>query len=349
MSLNFIKILGAYNLKPINREVLYKISSADVLKKLVKTKYIKCANFENLRETLNKYDVVYSKNELLEAFILKFFVGYSVIPPVIFGCHTSPNYPHAISIRQKFRNFLYGGFVYKFLSGDVTAFHTLNTYDQQFTQQLFPDKKVVKIYNPFDFAGFADFKIDPAVIENFEISPNIKKILWLGTLTTLKGIDDLVQIITMVNSQPKNLTILEWVIAGNGPDVEKITKLASTYGNVKYLGYVEHTKVPTLISTCDLLISTSLVETFSFVTLEANALNKPVFSYKTSGQLDIIEDTVNGKLISNVSEFTSEINKFLEGCYNFNDISTYIRNKFNSTEIYTNLVALFSSCVKRKF
>ena len=55
---------------------IYKEKKENILKRIGKAHYYKCKDFKELREKLCEYDVIYSKNELLEAFILKFLIRY---------------------------------------------------------------------------------------------------------------------------------------------------------------------------------------------------------------------------------------------------------------------------------
>jgi glycosyltransferase involved in cell wall biosynthesis len=342
-SLNFIKILSLYNFKKIEKSILYKEPTSEIYKKLVNTKYLKCKNFSELKRTFNNYDIIYSKNELLEAFIIKFFIGFKRIPKVIFGCHTSLSYPNATNFRQHFRNFLYGSFIYKFLAKDIFALHTINSFDTNFAKNLFPNKPVFKIYNPFNFNKF---KINSKK-NYFNFPSNKTNILWIGTLTPLKGTSDLFDIISTVNSKKEYEEKINWIIAGIGPDQKIVTNLLSKFNNINYLGFVDYEKVPSLINKSDLIISTSKVETFSFITIEANTLDKPVFSYRTSGQTDIIENNVNGILINDLREYPGQIIKYVDKCYNFKDISSFISKKFDEKNIYSNLELMFKSVNKQ--
>lgn len=342
-SLNFIKLLSIYNLKKIDQKVLFKESSAEIKRKLIKTNYIKCKNFYELRKTLNNYDVIYSKNELLEAFIFKFFIGYRNVPQIIFGCHTSLNYPSSNSFRQNFRNFLYSGLIYKFLTSEVKAFHTINSYDFKIAKKLFPNKIIFKIFNPFNFVKFKS-KVNESM---YKFSKDKTKILWIGTLTYLKGTEELIKIIKNLKSECNYKDKIEWIIAGNGPDLNLIQNLIEQYPDIKYLGFIDYEKVPSLINSVDIMISTSKVETFSFTTIEANSLNKPVFSFKTSGQKDIIEDNINGKITNSTDELTYEIKRYVDKCYNFNNISTFISKKFDEKVIYSDLKKMFKSIAEK--
>jgi len=61
-------------------------SEEAVKKQLGGARWIK-ASRKNLGRILNDYDIIYSKNELVDLGLLK-FIGYKKLPPVIVGVHT---------------------------------------------------------------------------------------------------------------------------------------------------------------------------------------------------------------------------------------------------------------------
>ncbi len=338
-----LDLLSIYTFKKIDHAVLYSENSESIKQKLGSVNYYKCKSFEEVRNKLNEYDLIYSKNELLEAFIFKFFIKYSTLPPIIFGCHTSLHYPVTLNFMQRFRNILYSSFIYKFLSSGVKAFHTLNSYDTQFTQKLFPHKPVIKIYNSLDFDAFLK-KVDTT---NYKFDIKKLKVLWIGAITEMKGINDLIQIITHLNERSDTYKQIQWIIVGSGSDKYKIDSLQRKYDNIFVLGQLAADRIPGLMKQCNLHISTSKAETFSYVTLEANCSGLPSFSYKTSGQSDIIDNGINGLLLDSTDQFILEINNFIEKKYIFTDTSSYIKQKFDSTSLLKQLSDMFLSFKQR--
>jgi len=79
-------------------------------KKLKGINYKTARSIHELRMLLQDSDVIYSKNDFIEASILKFLVGYRHLPRVIFGFHTPVFYEKAASIHSYIHNFLYGSF-----------------------------------------------------------------------------------------------------------------------------------------------------------------------------------------------------------------------------------------------
>jgi len=84
-----------------------------VKKNLGQSKWIK-TSFKNLANTLQKYDLIYSKNEIADLLLLK-LIGFKNLPPIVVGVHTPILYPRANSFSAKLHNFLYSSLFFKWL------------------------------------------------------------------------------------------------------------------------------------------------------------------------------------------------------------------------------------------
>lgn len=332
-------LLQFYYIKKTDNKNLFNEITSSIISKLGKAKYIKCKSFVELKKVLSKYDVIYSKNEILEAFILKYLSGYRNLPPVIFGCHTPIYYPIAKSFHSKIHNFLYNGFVYKYLTDGVKKFHVINSGDETQLGRLFPKKQIVKIYNPFDFDNFLQNARKFRYIFCWDKSKF--NIIWVGRLTEQKGINDLVDIINLINKSEYRKKII-WNICGDGPEKDKILDLKK-WQNVNCLGYVDNKYMPSIYKQNSLFISTSHWEGFPYNLLEAQGAGLPVLAYNISGCNDMIDNKVNGILVEDIDQFKSEIINTIDGRYIFPDINKYISQKFNSDAIYRQLINLFIS------
>lgn len=337
------KILGFYYFKKVDKSLLYKESSQSIAERLGKARYYKCRDFKELKAKFREYDVVYSKNELLEAFILKFFIGYRDLPPIIFGCHTPVYYPVTDSFQSKLHNFIYGGFIYKFLTSGVSVFHTLNLFEEVFLKSLFPKKKVVQIYNPFDFDDFVG-KLNQHK-ESFLFKKSKFNIVWVGRLTEQKGVDDLIEIIDSINKTPFKEKI-EWNIAGDGDKKLDVLNLSKRWNNVNYFGHVENNLIANIYENSQLFISTSKWESFGFNIIEAQTFGLPVIAYNIPGPQDIIEDSKNGFLVENKNNFIEKLGVLINGKTLSCDIEQYIRLKFNKDTLYNQLSNLFKDTGK---
>ena len=105
-NINYSKLHSLYFLKKFDKSIIYRESRKSIETRLDKADYLKCANFTELTKTLRRYDLVYSRNEITEAFLFKYLVGYHRIPPVIFGCHCPHQYIGADTFHSRLHNFL---------------------------------------------------------------------------------------------------------------------------------------------------------------------------------------------------------------------------------------------------
>jgi len=336
-SIRIVNLLSLYNFKRYKRSILQKISKEEISQLLGNVTYRKCRTLNELRTVLSSYDLIYSKNELLEAFILKFYVKYSYLKKIIFGCHTSLRYTRINGFKDIFRNYLYSSFVYKYMVSGVSSFHVLNQYDKIFLTKLFPNKKIFIIPNSFDFLKFQNESSQ----NYFDLGKTNKiKLLWIGMLHAIKGVDDLVKLVEFFNLKGYE-GIISWIIAGDGQDKDKILELEHKFINIKYLGFVPHHYIGNIISQSDIIVSTSRMETFSYITIEANAIGKPVIAYHTAGQSDLIKNDVNGFLVNDLSDYTRQLENMFKFKMNKIGIVDYITRKLDSNVIYNDYLNMF--------
>jgi glycosyltransferase involved in cell wall biosynthesis len=337
-------LLRFYNFKRNKTKFVHKESSEDIKGRLGSSSYYKCKTFKELSLKLNEYDVVYSKNELLEAFIFKFIIGYSNIPPLIFGCHTLMSYSFKKNLKMRFRDYLYTGFPYKFLAGGVSKFHVLNEMDKKNIEKSFPLKPVVKIYNPFDFKAYQLLSNKPQQTEPFDMSKY--NILWVGSLIPQKGIASLLNIINTVNSMGDSLNKIAWNIVGDGESKREILNLSASWKNVNYLGYINSEKMPPIYKNNNLFISTSYGESFGYTILEANAMNTPSISFDIPGPNELIIKDKTGFVVTDENDFVSKIMSLINGEVAFNKVAFYSEEKFKAEKTYLELLNLFKNEIK---
>lgn len=333
------KLLSFYYFKKITKAYLYKENLKIIKKNLGEAKYFKCKNFKGLKKKLNEYDVIYSKNEILEASIFKFFLKYKNLPPIIFGVHTPHFYPKTVNLPSKIHNLIYGSKIYNFLTSGAAAFHVINSSDEEKLKKQLGKKFVKKIYNPFDFNQFEKNADNHKF--NFMLEGSKFNIIWLGRLSEQKGVADLVKIINELN--PKLGDKVVWNIVGDGAEKNKIIKLKEEWQNVNYFGHIEHKYIPNLIARNNLFILTSKWEGFPYTLIEAQTMNLPVISYDIPGPRDIIKNKVNGFLVENRQDFEKMIIDFVEGKakLEIKDFKSYLSKKFNPRLIYNDLLKLF--------
>lgn len=150
-----------------------------------------------------------------------------------------------------------------------------------------------------------DFYPDQAIINN------PRKILYIGNLFKIKGVDLLPAIIReTLRISPES----EFQIVGEGPLRPMVEReLATEILNKKVVvsGAVGHEQIPIILNSCKMLIIPSRMEGFSIVAIEARACGIPVVATKTGGLPSAVES--GGMLVNPgpdiVNRFAIAINK----------------------------------------
>ena len=275
--------------KDYSKVNIYRESSKSVLDAInPKINYLSFDNFKDLKTALKKFDVVIAKNEVLEAFILKFIIGYKNLKKLIFDCATPMNYTYATSIKDKIHNILYGKIIYRFLTSGVDAFRVLNSYDKLLLTN-YGFKNVNLIYTPVE--------LDKDIFNKRNlIKPNLPfKILFLGRLTDQKGIDTVIETIHLL-SKNEAFKNIEFTIAGSGEEsyLKLITDAAKQYKNVLYLGHIKATETNDLYNNTDLVFVPSRRETAFRITFEAAQYGRFLLTSDIPTSGEFIIDNVTG-------------------------------------------------------
>jgi len=335
-----IKTLSFYYFKKIESKYIHHESLRSIIKKLGDANYIKCHNLSTLKKTLQMYDVIYAKNELLDSFMLGQLLGFNQLPPIVFGVHTPIYFPEAQTGQAKLHNLLYSSVVYKFLLRGAKAIHTINTDDMRICKRLFPTKKVYKITNSFNCSKFINNK--NGVKYNFKFDNQKFNIFWSGRLTKEKGAYELFEMINSINMNGYSDKVC-WNIAGVGDAKEQLLELKKQHANINYFDYVENRYVASILANIDLFISTSHYETFGFAMIEAQSMDVPVFSFKTSGAEEIVIPNQTDIIVQNKAQFIEEIIRFVNGKHRFNKINQQVCYKFQPEVISNQSLKMFKN------
>jgi len=102
----------------------------------------------------------------------------------------------------------------------------------------------------------------------------------------------------------KNIQFL-WIGGGEHED-----KLTST--NIEITGWKSRLEIDDIVKKVDIYISTALWEGLPFAVLEAMNLNKPLLLYPCVGNIDLIENNLNGYFFKNEIEAEEKILKMIE-------------------------------------
>ena len=328
---NFLSLVYFKKIKPIERETEEAINN-----QLDKARWLKISP-KNLKNILNNYDIIYSKNEITDLFLLKFFSGKKM-PPIIVGVHTPIFYPITKSLISKLHNFLYLGFIYKILLNKVKCIHLSNKFTKDLVDKKFKIDTEL-IYYPFSTTNMKDKSISN--ICELKFSDNKINVIFIARLTEQKGIDILINIIKNLSNINNFKDKFVINIFGSGDLENEIIKLSKKYSFIKYFGHIENKYVPNILSKNDLFISTAKWETLPFNILEAQSLGLPTIAFNIPGPSDIIVNNETGYLVNDEKEFLERIINFNKNNFNSINIIDNIDKKFRPDFVYNKLIEMF--------
>lgn len=129
-----------------------------------------------------------------------------------------------------------------------------------------------------------------------------KVILTVCRLVERKGID------VVINALPelaRKIPEIKYLIAGTGPDLQRLQRLAEQLGvsdYISFLGYIPDEQLNEIYNLCDVFVMPSHhrppeVEGFGLVFLEAGATGKPCLGTTAGGISDAIQDGQTGYLV----------------------------------------------------
>lgn len=154
--------------------------------------------------------------------------------------------------------------------------------------------------------------IAPASVEKEDVHrstlTNCSKILFIGMLREVKGVD------ILINSIPKikKVTPIKLFILGSGPQENKLKSLIKELKieeDVKFLGYISGDEKYSYLKSTNIFVLPSRFEPFGIVLLEAMACGKPVVASNVGGIPYIVEDGKTGLLfeLGNVEDLTEKV------------------------------------------
>lgn len=121
-------------------------------------------------------------------------------------------------------------------------------------------------------------------------------ITYIGWFEIFKGVQDLIQVIDLINSDSDLSSKVDFHLAGMGSKFQEISSQLTTksYNNVNLLGWVKNEEKTKLLKDTDIYLQLSHVEGFPNSILEAMASGKAVLCTKVGAVSDLVIDGVNG-------------------------------------------------------
>ncbi len=163
-----------------------------------------------------------------------------------------------------------------------------------------PLNKIRVIYNGIDIDRYQP-RADPAVLDDYQINPEIPYILFVGRITRQKGLSYL------LDAVPYLLPPVQVVICAASPDteemaeeIEKKIKVIRPQKGKKVIWIsqtVPRENLVALYTQADLFICPSIYEPFGIINLEAMACETPVIGSAIGGIPEIVLDQETGLLV----------------------------------------------------
>ena len=128
-----------------------------------------------------------------------------------------------------------------------------------------------------------------------------KIILFIGRIEALKGIDNLVQAMSLLNWQTDAKLLVIGGDEHSQPEVFRLKEMTRQLGiseSVEFLGTVSQCRLPLYYSAADVSVVASYYESFCLVILESLVCGTPVVSTKVGVAPAVIRDGQNGYLVS---------------------------------------------------
>ena len=218
--------------------------------------------------------LIFNRMKLLKEFDIIHSISWSSIPAIyyiskysstqfIFDCRTS-----LMNINRYYN--IYKLAVLKNFEPNYLIFCDEGSYKQYLN--IFNNKRVVYIPTPIDTYSFKKNN-------RTDMSPKFR-ILFASSLSSKKGLLDLLKVMEDLSTSYKEIQL---VIAGDGPLREYVLNIAAKKKWLIYVGLVEHSRMPLLLNSVDLLVHPSHFEGLSRTVLEALACEIPVIATNVGG------------------------------------------------------------------
>jgi phosphatidylinositol alpha-mannosyltransferase len=170
------------------------------------------------------------------------------------------------------------------------------------------DRPITIVPNGIDLEHFAR----PAA-KRKELKQNNKELLYIGRLERRKGVRYLLQAFQLLQANHEDVSL---IIAGDGPDREKLEALAEELGlrNIKFVGYVSEEEKLRLLHTTDLFCAPALYgESFGVVLLEAMSSGLVTVASNNPGYTAVLQGLGALSLVNphDTVEFARRLDLFL--------------------------------------
>jgi len=142
--------------------------------------------------------------------------------------------------------------------------------------------------------------------EEIEIPEKERIVAYIGGLTKIKGVDLLIRAFKEIETEAY------LIVVGDGPERERLEKIAGSSSDILFLGQIEHKFISSVYEKSDIIVVPSVwPEPLSRVLLEAAYFGKPIIATNVGGSSHVVKHNYNGLLVKPEYEDLKEKLKFL--------------------------------------
>jgi glycosyltransferase involved in cell wall biosynthesis len=225
--------------------------------------------------------------------------------PSVSTVHTLDVFPEKKSAwgRMKLRWFLLGKFCDRVIAvSEKTRLHYLQSGG-------LPPDKVSTLYNGVDISRFKimDATQTAKLKQELHLPLNSKIIITVAVLREPKGIQFMIRALPAILEQCPDV---HYLIVGDGEHGAALTDLVTALAIKNHVIFAGHrTDIPDLLACCDIFVLPTLKDALPTVLIEALAAERPIVASNVGGVPEIIENGVNGLLVS-----SGDPSKLAEAC-----------------------------------
>jgi glycosyltransferase involved in cell wall biosynthesis len=236
---------------------------------------------KKMRKILEKFDVVHCHHAFARLPLTGIHAADMINIPSVLTTHTVSLFPDA---EYLWRPLSYGYPRYRLQISKVKKIIAVSESAKTFIEYFADENKIRVIPNGVDVNRFSPDNKN-------EKGDNRPTILYMGRLVPKKGVPVLIRAMkNIVKKYPDALLI----VGGKGKMKTFLSSYANTLGlkeNVRFLGYVPDSMLPSLYSSSDVFVLPSTTsESFGITLLEAMASGTPVIGSSVGGIPEVIGD-----------------------------------------------------------
>ncbi len=297
-----------------DRDIILKGKKANTsfIQKLPKAKtkyrnYLPLFPFAIEQFDLSEYDVILSSSHAVAKGVLthsnQLHISY-IHTPIRYAWDLYHQYLKESGLDKGFKGILAKYFLHKIRMWDIS---TINRVDHYIANSHYIARRIKKVYGKE-----ATVIYPPVDVDKFELCKKKEEYYFtMSRMVPYKKIDLIVEAFSKTNKK--------LLVAGTGPDEEKIKKLAGN--NIEFLGFISDKEAISYIQKAKAFIFAA-EEDFGITPVEAQACGTPVICYGKGGATETVINNKTGIYFYNqtVDDIISAVNLFEKKDFDYNFI-----------------------------